>query len=49
MKLIAPSSGVTVEAGGEVAERLLAAGFVKAEPARKAPAKRSKTTKTDKE
>jgi len=49
MKLIAPSSGVPVEAGGEVAERLLAAGFVKAEPARKAPAKRARKTTQPKE
>ena len=49
MKLIAPSSGVPVEVGGEVAERLLAAGFVKAEPARKAPAKRATKKKTTKE
>ena len=49
MRLIAPSSGVPVEADGEVAERLLAAGFVKAEAPKKAPAKRATKKKTTKE
>lgn len=47
MRLIAPSSGVPVEADGEVAERLLAAGFVEAEAPKKAPANRAKKTKKE--
>lgn len=49
MRLIAPSSGVPVEADGELAKRLLAAGFVEAETPKKAPAKRATRKKTTKE
>ena len=47
MRLIAPSSGVPVEADGEVAKRLLAVGFVEAEAPKKAPANRAKKTKKE--
>lgn len=46
MRLIAPVTGVPVEADGELAKRLLAAGFAEA---KKAPAKRATRKKTTKE
>lgn len=43
MKLTAPYSGVTVEATGDAAERLIARGYKKVPaPKKKAPAKRKK-------